>query len=124
MHKEQHINIQPWQNPAYHLLGAGTQILKKLRQRCLPGYRSPRGLSIHDYERVIDYDLGVTERWLYYLRRFNHDRGLVPGQTVLEVGPGADLGNGLILLAQGLQHIPALIKTLWRQKRRAHCMTP
>ncbi|NCC49940.1 MAG: methyltransferase domain-containing protein [Spartobacteria bacterium] len=101
MNKEQHINIQPWQNPMYHLLGAGTQMLKKLRQRCRPGYNSPRGISIHDYARVIDYDLDVTARWLHYLRRFNHDRGLVPGQAVLEVGPGADLGNGLILLAGG-----------------------
>jgi len=85
-------------NQTYQTLGALLLILNKARH-AVRGYRRPRPFSLDDVERAVGYDLAVCERWVSALRTLN-GRG-VEGARVLELGPGADLGSGLILLAQG-----------------------
>lgn len=67
----------------------------------LRGYSSPKPFDISDSDRCIAYDLGVVEHWLSHLRKYAGGDDDLAGKTVLELGPGSDLGVGLCLLAKG-----------------------
>lgn len=67
----------------------------------LQGYSSPKTFSLAETERCIDYDLSVVDGWLAYLAAYTGASGSLSGKTVLELGPGSDLGVGVYLLAKG-----------------------
>lgn len=67
----------------------------------LQGYTSPKTFSLAETERCIDYDLKVVDEWLVHLAAYCGAEGTLDGKTVLELGPGSDLGVGLYLLAKG-----------------------
>lgn len=52
-------------------------------------------------ERCIEYDIHVVDRWLSHLETYTNCRTFLEGKTILELGPGSDLGIGLYLLAKG-----------------------
>lgn len=86
-------------NLFHHYAGIGFLALIKAKS-ALYGYRTPRTFGIEDFKRAVDYDANVVERWLFWLKSYT-GRNDISGKTVLELGPGADLGVGLILLAKG-----------------------
>ncbi|MBI2412859.1 MAG: methyltransferase domain-containing protein [Deltaproteobacteria bacterium] len=86
-------------NLFHHYAGIGFLALIKAKS-ALYGYRTPRTFGIEDFKRAVDYDATVVERWLYHLKSYT-GKSDISGKTVLELGPGADLGVGLILLAKG-----------------------
>lgn len=85
------INAGRWvAEPLYYGAGLAFLALAKMKHM-LRGYSTPKPFS--DVERCIEYDIGVAERYL--------SQADVAGKHVLELGPGADLGVGLYLLARG-----------------------
>ncbi|HAO93203.1 MAG: hypothetical protein A2X99_02650 [Deltaproteobacteria bacterium GWB2_55_19] len=86
-------------NLFHHLAGLGFLALIKAKG-ALYGYRTPRTFGVEDFKRAVDYDANVVERWLDHLRSYT-GKNDISGKTVLELGPGADLGVGLILLSKG-----------------------
>ncbi len=91
-----------------HVLGAVAIILNYLKYSML-GYRKPRDFSVHEIKKSIAYDFKVVEGWVEHLRRYSGE-GIDPleNKVILELGPGPDLGIGLILLASGAKKYIAI----------------
>jgi SAM-dependent methyltransferase len=87
-------------NNRYYFLGGVYTVLNYMR-RNLIGYNKPRPFSINQIERAIDYDFRLVEQWIEYLRNYSKESDPLKGKVILELGPGPDLGVGLILLALG-----------------------
>ncbi|MFH1642937.1 MAG: methyltransferase domain-containing protein [Nanoarchaeota archaeon] len=92
-------------NLFYHSVG-GVLIFMNYFRHNLFGYRTPRTFSSEDIDRVLDYDFGVVRGWLkYYVKFFSES---VKDKVIFELGPGPDLGIGLILLAMGAKKYIAI----------------
>lgn len=74
----------------------------------IEGYKTPRPFSIKNYKICIDYDFGVVDGWLNELYDLIDSTFSIKGKNILELGPGADLGVGLILLAKGARKYNAI----------------
>ncbi|MGE4292325.1 MAG: class I SAM-dependent methyltransferase [Desulfovibrio sp.] len=57
---------------------------------------------VSDCEACINYDFSVVEAWIAAAQRLDPEFTL-QGRTVLEIGPGADLGIATILLSKGIK---------------------
>lgn len=82
-----------------HALGLGLLLANKVRRNFRP-YDRPRPWSARDLDRSVAYAFDVVRNWESGFR----DAGIgdwIRGRHVLELGPGPDLGTGLILLARG-----------------------
>ena len=91
--------------------GAGLVFLLLAKTKSLlRGYRDAKPFATAEVERCIDYDLRVVDGWLRQLDRYTGGRGGVVGKSILEIGPGADLGVGLYLLAIGASRYTAFDK--------------
>jgi SAM-dependent methyltransferase len=67
----------------------------------LRGYSTPKPFDHSDTERNVAYALQVVDQWLVRLASYTGTRADLSGKNVLELGPGSDLGIGLLLLAKG-----------------------
>ncbi len=81
------------------MAGIGFLALAKAKN-LLRGYSSPRPFQIADIERCISYDIKVVEEWLTQLASYRAGTSL-NGKSILELGPGEDMGVGVYLLAKG-----------------------
>lgn len=91
----------------YFSVGFVFMVLNKVRHE-IEGYKTPRPFSIKQYNRCIEYDFNVVETWLNELKNLMDSSFSIEGKNILELGPGADLGVGLILLAKGAEKYNAL----------------
>jgi len=73
----------------------------------LRGYTSPKPFETSETDRCIAYDERVVDEWLRELSRYGGGDRSLEGQSVLELGPGSDLGVGLLLLAHGASRYSA-----------------
>lgn len=81
---------------------AGLLFLQMAKSKsALRGYVTPKPFTMQQLERCVDYDLALGERWLRELERYAGADASIAGKSVLEIGPGSDLGVGLYLLACG-----------------------
>jgi hypothetical protein len=92
---------EPKERPGAILHAAGLAMMaaNKVR-RTFRRYDRPRPWSAKDVDRSVDYVFALFKNWQTGFR----DAGLDPwlrGRHVLELGPGPDLGTGLVLLANG-----------------------
>lgn len=71
------------------------------------GYRTPKTFDASDVYRSLVYDERVVEDWLTGLEQYTGRAGLLTDKTVLELGPGSDLGVGILLLARGARQYSA-----------------
>lgn len=94
-------------NLFYYCLGGIFIFLNKIRYS-IEGYKTPRPFSIKESNKCIDYDFGVVDGWLNELNNLTDSTFSIKGKSVLELGPGADLGVGLILLAKGVRKYSAI----------------
>jgi SAM-dependent methyltransferase len=101
------IELPPARNTFYHFAGFGILVLNKIRHS-LQGYRSPRPFPISEIDRAIDYDISVVDHWTQMLSEYVGHPVSLEGRTILELGPGADLGVGLITLSRGARKYNAL----------------
>ena len=70
-------------------------------QNIAKGYKKPRAFSSDDIARSVEHDLRVVEDWNRALSKYLGKSDPFAGRTILELGPGPDLGVGLSLLARG-----------------------
>jgi len=82
----------------YFWLGLAVLCINKIRY-AVSGYKEPRPFSPTEIEKAIAYDKQVVEGWLSALK--THAGQTIENKTVLELGPGADLGPALLLLDHG-----------------------
>lgn len=61
-----------------------------------------------DSSRAVEYDVKVLQKWLTILREYVGDSASIQGKTVLELGPGPDLGIGILCLAEGAHQYNAI----------------
>jgi SAM-dependent methyltransferase len=92
---------------AYRAIGLALLAANRVRH-ALRGYRQPRPFPVSDFDRVLAYDLGLVDAWARQLRRYRGHDDPLTGRSVLELGPGADLGVGLRLLQLGAARYDAL----------------
>jgi SAM-dependent methyltransferase len=85
------------QNALYFVAGLGFLALARAKY-ALQGYSTPKPFPLSETNRCIDYDIGVAENLLRYLRSYG---GSIEGSHVLELGPGSDLGVGLYVVSKG-----------------------
>ncbi len=83
----------------YHLFGALILLINKMRYSIF-GYSRPRPFSVSDIDRAVNYDLNVFSGWMNQLKKYS-DQSEAKNKNILELGPGADLGNAFIAIAQG-----------------------
>jgi hypothetical protein len=91
----------------FKLIGGMALFLNKCRHTLL-GYRNPRTFSADQIQRSVEYDFKIVGRWQGYLAEYLGDPSPLKGKRILELGPGPDLGNGLILLAAGAEQYHAI----------------
>lgn len=94
-------------NGLYFWVGFVMLVLVKIKHN-LRGYTSPKPFSVTEVDRCINYDLLTVEEWLGYLTEYTGIPDYLTGRRVLELGPGSDLGVGLILLSEGAQQYNAV----------------
>ena len=95
-------------NVFFYVTGLIFIIANSIRYR-LFGYRNPRPFSSKEIERAINYDFNVAENWIkHLLQHEQQDSNFLKGKVILELGPGPDLGTGLILLCLGVKKYIAL----------------
>lgn len=90
----------------WKLKGAVILLLNAMRYRWR-GYDQPRNFTPQDHAQAIDYDQRVVTGWERGLRAVDPDFDW-NARAVLELGPGPDLGTGLILRARGATQYTAL----------------
>jgi SAM-dependent methyltransferase len=84
----------------YYAAGIAFLAMAKLKHT-LRGYTSPKPFDSTETQRCIDYDQRVVDEWLQALAAYRDGDRSIAGRNVLELGPGSDLGVGLLLLAGG-----------------------
>lgn len=100
-------------NPAYRKnffcwLVGGLILFANKGRHSVEGYLTPRTFPITDFTRGIDYDLDVIASWRHFLDEYMGEETSLKGKSILELGPGADLGIGLLLLAYGAEKYSSL----------------
>jgi ubiquinone/menaquinone biosynthesis C-methylase UbiE len=90
-------------------LGIGILFANKVRYR-ITGYHRPREFSVAQTRKAVQYDHEVVERWERVLIEKGFGTQPFAGKRILELGPGADLGVGLILVAKGAESYTAYDK--------------
>lgn len=94
-------------NRLYHLAGLVIMSLNQMRHR-IRGYRNPRPQDAPHATDALRYDGAVVANWLSHLSHYQASEIDLTGKDVLELGPGPDLGTGLILLAKGARSYTAV----------------
>lgn len=90
-------------NRTFHFVGLAFMALNQWRHR-IQGYRTPRPIAPRNTAEALRYDRAVVANWLRHLRSYEIERptaGSPADRDILELGPGLDLGTGLLLLAAG-----------------------
>ncbi len=98
-----------FRNWFYFIAGMAFMTLAKVKF-IIKGYSSPKPFSISEYDKCAEYDIRVVDRWMDHLRKYaGNDAGdIVQNKTILELGPGSDLGIGLYLLSKGIKQYIAV----------------
>lgn len=94
-------------NYFYYWLGIVFMALNKIRHMAR-GYRTPRTFTTRQGDLCINYDFKIVDGWVDSLNELTGGRSSFAGKNVLELGPGDELGAGLILLALGARKYNAI----------------
>ena len=84
----------------YYLLGGLILMLNKIRHS-IQGYTQPRPFPASQVQKAIVYDLDVVKLWARHLAEYLGPEATLKGKTILELGPGADLGVSAFTLLFG-----------------------
>jgi SAM-dependent methyltransferase len=105
--------ISRWSDFFYFTVGVVFLFLAKVKHS-LMGYSTPKPFGVNEIDRAVSYDESVVAGWLMELTNYyapNQSltcRELLANRSVLELGPGSDLGIGLLLLAKGAERYTAV----------------
>lgn len=87
-------------NTCFFAIGIIFLAIAKLKHQWR-GYTSSKPFDYLEIQRCIEYNQRVVSQWLTHLREYTANEDPLKGKQVLELGPGSDLGIGLMLLASG-----------------------
>lgn len=88
-------------NLTYKTLGLGFMLLAKIQNQ-LRGYRRPRPYGTSEIDRTIAYGRHVVNEWMDAYGQYTGQASpALAGKRILELGPGPDFCNAVILLSQG-----------------------
>ena len=90
----------------YRLIGIAFLLLSKVKAY-LRGYRAPKRFTTAEWTRSANYDITVVDNWLRHLATYAAATSVV-NKSVLELGPGSDLGTGLYLLSKQVSQYVAV----------------
>lgn len=93
------------ENFMFYFLGLAILFINKIRYTLL-GYRTPRPFPSSHFKKMLDYDRQVVKSWTEVLS--NYTGQTMKGKVVLELGPGADLGQAVLLLHEGASTYTAI----------------
>jgi len=96
-------------NTYLYWLGLSFMALNKVRHM-VGGYKTPRTFSTESVSRSVDYSVQVCDEWEEKLAEYTDVDRPFEGKDILEVGPGPDVGNGLVLLSRGAKSYTAVDK--------------
>ena len=91
----------------YYYLGGLILFLNKIRHG-IQGYTQPRPFPNSQIRRAIAYDFEVVRLWTQHLVEYISPAATLEGKTILELGPGADLGTGILTLVCGAKKYNAI----------------
>ncbi|MHA1228471.1 MAG: methyltransferase domain-containing protein [Candidatus Hodarchaeales archaeon] len=102
------ISTSPKNQKMMYALGLLALILNKLR-RSLKEYSSPRPFVMSgNIDKNVNYVLKVVNRWQEVARMYSQQAAPFLNKSILEIGPGPDLGTGIVLLALGAKRYQAI----------------
>ena len=103
--------IKPPKYPQFFLFAAGL-CLRIVNNICrtVTGYTSPHPFFPKDIEQSVNYTIKVFANWEEALTSYTGDTQPFHNKHVLELGPGPDLGTGLVVLAYGAKSYTAFDK--------------
>jgi len=91
----------------YHWVGLGILSLNSMRHR-IRGYRTPRPVMTTEPQEAFRYSRAVVKNWLSHRSHYHGGEAEIDGLDILELGPGNDLGTGMLLLAMGAKSYTAV----------------
>ena len=96
-------------NLFYYWVGIGFLILSKIKY-FIHGYSTPKPFDISEFQRAVEYDIRVVDRWIAMLQEYVGDDRIsaINNKSILELGPGSDLGVGLYLLSKSIKEYVAI----------------
>lgn len=94
-------------NYFYTIAGIVFLCLAKLKHG-FQGYKTPKPFGMSETELCIEHDMRTVGEWLELLNTYAGSNEAIANKRVLELGPGSDLGCGLMLLAHGAQSYTAV----------------
>lgn len=94
-------------NHLLFLIGLIVGLPNALRRRIF-GYGHPRPIHKKAIKENISYDIAVVENFEKHLKRYLSQTSPLLGKAVLEIGPGPDLGTGIVFLAKGAKNYTAI----------------
>lgn len=95
-------------NLSYKALGAGFLVLAKIQNQ-LEGYRHPRPYGTSEIERTVIYCNRVIDEWMdAYSQYTGQQTPPLAGKRILELGPGPEFCNAMILLSRGVRSYAAV----------------
>jgi len=93
------------------VFGLCLMIMNKIRHSLSRSeYLSPRPFSHLNIRKNVRYCVNVVQKWVEILKVYTNQSHPFQKKSVLEVGPGPDLGTGLIILALGADTYTAIDK--------------
>jgi SAM-dependent methyltransferase len=90
---------------------AGIVFLALSRARSIiKGYSAPKPFPIQESLKCVEYDIKVVDILITFLREYTQDAKLstLNKKSILELGPGSDLGVGLYLLSKSAKEYVAI----------------
>jgi len=102
------INPAPRNQKMMYALGLLFLLLNKLR-RSIKEYSTPRPFRMRtNIDENVRYVMKVTGQWHEVAKLYSKEEIPFLNKSILEVGPGPDLGTGIVLLALGAQRYQAI----------------
>jgi len=101
------IHPPPPRHRLCRLLGAAALVANRAR-RSIWRYPRPRSFSRRDVYRAAAYDLMVVDGWERALANYVGNMAGLADRCVVEIGPGPDLGAGVVALWRGARRYVAL----------------
>lgn len=100
--------INTLKNWFYYFVGIAFLVLSFVKYY-LQGY-SPKPFTVAEAQRCAEYDIQIVNYWIEHLHQYTGENvnGILRNKSILELGPGSDLGVGLYLLSKSAREYNAI----------------
>jgi len=91
------------------LIGLFLRTINKVRHTVM-GYKTARTFSPDEVDQSVAYCLNVVKNWERALIDYTGSLNPFKNRSIIELGPGPDLGTGIIIIASGAKSYTAVDK--------------